>query len=893
MSLEKSLIEAIGAGSPETCLGLLHGTSEAVRAAVAVRVFAAFDATHAHVFSRTPKKVPGLVLDPEQPHAQRYASLHAAQAAVLATTSRIEALRKYSWRSIPRHDDAIAVLRDRRPTWILEWAELVCEVSPAHWRLVRALVREGLCPTPATDAYVLGLVHCAKPAWIAHDAVRPPPLLESDPELLETEIWRVFEVEGNRDVSLTGGEGFWQPTLLELEASGRLDRARMLDATLGALARDFAQHKAGFYSRLHDALKPTPTELADRATRYLDLLASRISPTVTLATRALQTIAKAGSLDAEQFVAAAPGARNVRGAAAALAVLDILANIPGEPALRAATAFLEHDAGDVQDAVLSHLEKSVPTELLRGSVRPAVEVLSPSRMLRALTWLGETAPPTAPPAAAVAERPARAPVRPIETHVELFDAVVHVLEEPSDRFAFERMLDGMSRLGAPLDALPADRVKTAKKRAVTLRKRDAGSPAALVAAWLAGEPRLPALPYTAADLARVPLRVFGTLRANAVLARLVRSETRPLLSAPTHEGYFVDARVLVQRAQSMHGAPIDIPDAVLALLRLGREGRDEGLELTPGLVGPLAKPLRHALGGKVDAPDGDQALWCAAARARHPGADDALVATAFPDLGPDGGRAARIAFTWLERKGDAASWGDFEASIEPPLPAVVDPLLVSVVLCTKFHAWGEASVREAASYSPGNRDAFYAWGAVKLRRNLDWQSAEWENWVALEPLLDPDETFGASARVLLAMGLAAKAPRESALSIDVLTRAIDAGRPLGAPLGRTLASLWVLLQEEVTYIQRPSGSRWAKSLGVVARTSPAHAAVVHQALVALLAAAPTSTPPDLHALLELGVELSIELGRGVADADARAFLQGITRSGKTKAARDRLLAVAT
>ncbi|MDP6549589.1 MAG: hypothetical protein QF659_05915, partial [Dehalococcoidia bacterium] len=49
---------------------------------------------------------------------------------------------------------------------------------------------------------------------------------------------------------------------------------------LDALARDFAQHKAGWYSGFHETLAPTIDERAALQGRYLALLGSRIPPTV-------------------------------------------------------------------------------------------------------------------------------------------------------------------------------------------------------------------------------------------------------------------------------------------------------------------------------------------------------------------------------------------------------------------------------------------------------------------------------------------------------------------------------------------------------------------------------------------------------------------------------------
>lgn len=54
-------------------------------------------------------------------------------------------------------------------------------------------------------------------------------------------------------------------------------------------------------------------------------------------------------------------------------------------------------------------------------------------------------------------------------------------------------------------------------------------------------------------------------------------------------------------------------------------------------------------------------------------------------------------------------------------------------------------------------------GGLRLRANVDGSSAEWENHVALEPLLDPDVALDDVALVLLAIGT-----KGGALDCDML-----------------------------------------------------------------------------------------------------------------------------
>jgi hypothetical protein len=944
MTLEEDLLALVRAGDADGCIARLDGLSEAERAKAATRMFATFDAAHAKSFSRDERKKAALVL---AEGVEARAALEAARVAMLGTTNKIEGLRKYGWRSVPTKRLALAVLRDRRPAWLPAWCDLVCEATRFHWIIVRELVKEGLCPTPTTDGYVLGMIHTASSRgrpWM-HDE-QGPPLLETDTELFERDMWRIFEVEGDRNTSLTGCEPFWSKSLLEFTADGRMDRQRVLDGTLSALARDFPQHKAGFYSRLHEKLAPSIDEMAARAPRYIELLTSRISPTVAFATRALAKLEQgdARAIDVAALVDVAASTRTARGRGAALTVVKLLAKVSGkekERATLAAVSFLEHEAADVVDAVMTLLEGvKAPSRAVLEAVQGSVAAVAASRRGRLSAWLaangGADAKPNAKPkpnakakAKAKAKRPrlpaahvARARIRaleksspdlawprvalddpkdpaprldktraitPIARHDELLDAVVRAIEVPEDRVTVERVLDGMSRMGVPLDALPAARVKTLVKRTAALSRRSPDGFAGFVGAWLAGEHAVPA-PRWGDEKPRTDASAIAKRRLDNLLARLAKGETRALLSAPSTEGFFVDPRALVERALAMGNEPVDIEDAVIALLRLAPDGRDKALERARALRGPLAGPLRHALGGEVRDMKGDEALWIAAARARAPGGDDPRVMKAFPRLGPDAGEAARFTFEWTKEKSRYTGfYVDFEARVAPAMPKKKPPTThFSVLMTSDFRGGDEVDLRETASFMPLDRRSLFAWGATRLRHNMDWSDAVWSNHVVLEFLVDPDVTLDSTGLLLLAVGLNCREARENALATDALIAAISDGRVVGEELGPSMATLWDPLQEGVKYVRRPVAARWAKTLATVARASHLHSEVVRRIVESFFATPPTFVPPDLNALLELWLELCVEASTGVTKPSARAFLGSLKQSGKAKAAATKL-----
>src|SRR5207248_9493489 len=78
----------------------------------------------------------------------------------------------------------------------------------------------------------------------------------SDPAFVERELWRLFEIEGTSVLSFKNLDRFskgrpWATALLTCAAEEKIPRARLLDATLDALQRDFVQYRAGWFADLH------------------------------------------------------------------------------------------------------------------------------------------------------------------------------------------------------------------------------------------------------------------------------------------------------------------------------------------------------------------------------------------------------------------------------------------------------------------------------------------------------------------------------------------------------------------------------------------------------------------------------------------------------------------
>jgi hypothetical protein len=859
----------------------------------------------------------------------------ASSIALLGTATRAEltSLRVASIPSPAQWESVLTFVRALQPPWLAEWATLLCELSPRGWPLARRLIREGLSDKPSTASYTLAMT---SHGFGGRHQDGPRDVLQADPALLDDEVWRLFEHEGSGELSLaahdkyTHDERSWSQALLTLMAEGRLSRARLLDASLAALERDFAQFRAGWFSRFHASLEPTTAERAARVGVYLRLLGSNIAPTVSFALDQLEPLVAAGAVPAEDLLARAPPALRAKAKGTVRRALALLSAVAGRGPERARVApvaalALAHEAPEVQAAALKLIEAlGTPEDTeLRARVTSYAELVAPSMRAAVAAWLtgaGETTAASAPSASsprsttraaqASGEAPSAAAgaehappatttktvhssiaearrLTSIDGAEQLLDRLAFLLENPGETDTLELALDATSRVAAS----PPERARAAPlvKRARTLASRThlerpvVFEVARVALAWTTRErvERTPSAYRSALD--------FFHGRHDALVERLLRGEARPLLSAPTHPAGFIDPHVWVARLRTAH---TDDPwDVVLSLLRLSPDGRAPALAAARTLPGELGALARHALGAPDEPIGTTTALWLAAARARAPHEDDDAVERTHPRQGRGGGQAGRLTpevassqHTYRDRDGVERTirhhWIEIERA--PALPSTVEPLHLSVLLhaCHRAQYWSggmfsgdEPTLRWAATLWPAWREPFFAEAVEALSRNLDGSEARWHDRAYLEPLVDPSTPMTPLARLTLAVALAAKQPDQHGLAVDALVLSIHDHRLPAALFGETMATL--------TSSGVVLAARWAKTLAEVARVSPSHAAWVVQVLIHALRGPAAHAPKDLSKLLELLHELSLETGATLTDPDARAYLGALETGGKT------------
>ena len=301
----EDLQAVLEANDAEGCITLFARATEAERRAVAKTAAARLRAVTADVSAQL---MPMIDAVPEAyirqfcpSYAMNRGGLRVAQVAVLATATLRE-LKTFAVRCLPPVEDSVAVLSARRPPWVGEWVEAILAwQGSGQWPLVRRLIREGLCDRPRSPQYIHAMIGAIYHFGLSHGVHA---VLLDDPGLLDDEIWEIFQTEPERGRlnllpidAATPAQARWELALAELADEGRLSRSRLLDASLGGLERDFHEVRARWFALLHEALRPTLDERAERAVRYLGLLSSRNRTTVTFAVEALAELEKVGRLD--------------------------------------------------------------------------------------------------------------------------------------------------------------------------------------------------------------------------------------------------------------------------------------------------------------------------------------------------------------------------------------------------------------------------------------------------------------------------------------------------------------------------------------------------------------------------------------------------------------------
>jgi hypothetical protein len=753
---------------------------------------------------------------------------------IVAALADIPAADRLGWRfadELSRLDEPVRPPRQPVPDWFARGVERAVGWLSTTWpqrplfRPIRALDRAKVVPLAHDDTYILAMVSALGDRGGADhllDAIR------EDDELRDDLLWRVFEVEGGGEVSLTNVDRFsrpgngWSDAFRTLVADGTLPRDRVLTSCLAALGRDFSTYRAGFFSRLFDSLAPTGDEVTAARPRLLRLLSSTVPATVAFAVRHLATIER----DDEAFLDACPPALVVPAKNTPLAVLRMVRaaaeHHPGQAAEVAATA-LEHRHRDVQTAALTLLRDLGAGDL----VAARLDLLEPSVAARAAAWFGVTRAGEQPPPAEIPE------------------------SEPLDRTAGERaaaLLAGDTDPGEIerfLAEVAAGRAAEELAKPARRALRYQGELRHVVAALLLNEqPRLPRTAFLAARIREIQ----------------ALTGPRTLLATPTDPSGWLDPAEFARR---LCGGPAPLRhDLIAALLRLHPDGRPDALRAARDLPGDTGAAIRYALGG-APAAIGDKALWVAAARTRAPLDDDPhLIAAGLTGAGR--GHAARLtlrltsdSWTYQDRTGNhtVVAWKP-HVDVEPRTTrSAAEPTVPGA--SADFVRW-------QAQTWPHDAESFFA-PEMEQAMFAAYGECDGRTPDRVDALLAHPGRLGPIAAAVLAAALTAQDASCRIRAAEALVALVP--RRIPVPV---LADAMALLAGHAT------ATRWAGAL----RNTDDPGTVI-AVLDALLPRLPHDHP-GLHALLTATLEESVRINAVPSEA-LRRWLSGL--SGSSKAAR--------
>lgn len=784
------------------------------------------------------------------------------------------------------------------PAWIQDFVEHMVDENPHAISALAPLWKAGLCARPKGDALILG--------YYEHAVWRRSGVDEAD--LLAGDVWRFFEVGGGGEFSLSNHDKYikqgtqsWSDRLIRYADEGRLDRQRLLDASLDALERDFGQYIAGWYSRFHAALEPDPEERAARAERYLRLLASSVPPTVSFAMKQVRSLEKAGALDPQDLIEALDPALQARAKGTVTAALKLLARAAGRDdglkadARRAAMlALVSEDAG-VQGAALDLIEAlgGAQDAELCAELGGYAELVAPSVRGRVAALAGTSG--ASPPEDPTPEGPVAAPVVPVGSAAETLALYLRLLEEARDPFEVERAIDGLARFGPEL-AADETALSPLRKRAGQILKRpveeEMRAVLALTALSLAD-----GRPVAEVERAARPERRHHLLDTNGAQAAHLRrngeildqigaGHALPLLSLPSDTSGMIDAADLAERLAVYRaaGVPAGHADLALALMRL-RPGDDCG-DLPPETEADHA--LAYALGRDVEVGP-DPALWSAAWRARSGDAPDPRITALVGQTVPGCGSPAQITLevTRTDSEGGEYFWIAVAAPVRPKLDKR-RPLLPALF----FHEPAKAYFTEAGS---GHQFADIAWASLvrpadpepffreAILKQDTWQKlTDNPTRAYLEPFFRPGPEIGPFGAATLVFYMGCEDPSVTALAADAAVVAFVSERLDPEQFGAALKTF--ILSHSLPL------KRWIKGLQAMAGAGVARP--VLEAMTRVLDFAPEETPRDIGGFLELYFELCTATGERPNDPVMLRCLGEIPGGGKVATFRKKLLKLA-
>lgn len=825
--------------------------------------------------------------------------------AVICTAEGSELL-ELNWKTVPDECFEDDLLKSLRPPGLSVLGDIILDKHPRHIYLLRKQFKDGLIPKPQSELYYQSLM-----GWRDHKLSLKELLLDNK-DVLEEDLWHFFEIEGNGELSLAAVDKYsapnqsWTEALCDLAQEGLIDRQKLLDASLSALSRGFAQFRATWHSSLHEKLEPTVQERSARLAQYGDLMANPVPTVASFALKAIESIDKHSGLPVDfvkQNLPAAMSSQTKSNAASAISILQRAVKKDKAFALTAAEIMCEglyNPAPEIQEKVLDFLEKNLTDTQLstlklerfcdsaaastKGHLNSLIKKQTPSGSSttkpKAATTSADKQAPSAKetaPSQESQELPQAltasiyqhqtdsnngwplnlsASVAPILSAAQLIERASYCLENCNEVEEIENVLNGISSIDCRNNSEFAALAKPLTKRAKTIIDKKSyksaahGFFAAMLWSWLTGDidyfVTLDPAKQTDETLSGINrwVSAFESLLYQRMLVTLQRLHVGTFLPLPG--------------SPTNKGGWLDA-SVFLSRCKTWQESKKtiEPIELVFVLI-RIPEAQRQTVATSGVCPE--------------------VLKLAIESIGAPDKNVLQKALQVFKNQEPLV----VQIAREVPLPLAERKLWRDVVFESTQHL---DVIRWQAISAPAMRESFleraikpalgqitYADVSVRALRGY------------FEVLCESGAPLGEYAYSLLTIGLFLSDPEISGLSVDALILAIDEKRLEIAKLAKQVISL--------LFGEYGKHERLARSLKELARVSDLHRNAVIQLQQSVLRRSDIPAKNEIWAVLELLHELLMETEAKVTDSSAREYLETINKgTSKTNKLAAKLLAL--
>lgn len=501
------------------------------------------------------------------------------------------------WRFAFFNNNMIRALQELLPPSVPDLANAILK-SPEFFVPVREMVQLGICEKPDSEDFSIAII--AAPRMVFADFKNRPSSfsdwIDENLDILEEDVWRIFQHEGNQEFSLSSqGKYFqsgdnWMTVLHRLAAEEKISRKRLLEESLNALGRGFIQFRSAWFSAFHDSLKPSVEERVEFTQKYLQLLGSPIGPTVAFAINNLKVLDKADKLDPDALIGNINPCMVAKQKAVVMSALALLESAVkknenlSETASIIAIEGLLHESPEVQTKVIAFIFRygDKQNSELSSKIESYFDAVSPSVKDKLKPWIETESENSFEtelesyqyknyfcegwPFAQCGR------IAPVENEDELLRLAGYCMENPLAAMELERLMDGVSRLEASSEKFKNDG-QALVKRAEKLFRLLADEQTSLrlviakfIIVWLSQSAQVK-------DFVRrfhAPSLQILDKRIEEILERREQKKFLPLLSFPTHENGWIDKQVLESRKSlwRQHKVPFAKVDEEVAQLRI-------------------------------------------------------------------------------------------------------------------------------------------------------------------------------------------------------------------------------------------------------------------------------------------------------------------------------------